>query len=632
MPLGRTICAIILVLCTPLAASAQDVAASSPESLGFSAKRLSYIRSWYQAQIDAGALPGAVVAIARNGKIAYLEAVGTQDHNKTTPLKADAIFWIASMTKPITSVAAMMLSDQGKLDLTAPVYRYLPELEAMQVAVERPDPATGTSSLVREPQKRPMTVLDLLRHTSGLIYPEEGATTVYQLYRRALSFRRDETLAEFVSSLAKLPLAHQPGEVWEYSLGVDVLARVIEVVSGQPFDRFLEDRIFKPLGMIDTGFYVPTAKLSRLVDPPPSGRPALWDMATPPKLFSGGGGLVSTARDYLRFCQMLLNGGELDGVRILSASTVQRMTTSSLPPQMGFAGGVGKFLGPRWGSSWGLGFAVRTDPNSSLVPGAVGSFTWGGLWGTKFWIDPAERLVVVQLIQIESSDDTGQYTRALRYFAYGALRAPDEGSFARPTTLVSVGAKTLGAYVGRYVFDASIARSDRRGPFPGVGMEIALQDGIVKVRAVYPSAPAARAGVLVDDVITHIDHAPIGGMPLDQVLERLAGRPDTQVNLTIRHGETPIDVSMLRKMVRVPGAELQVRVGDGELVVEATGAWPILDFDRGRPHALRAISASEFYVDGGDHTRLAFIVDGAGKATSAILNPGPWELPGFRAD
>jgi CubicO group peptidase (beta-lactamase class C family) len=187
-------------------------------------------------------LPGAVVAIARNGRIAYLEAVGTQDRNKTIPLKADAIFWIASMTKPVTSVAAMMLSDQGKLDLTAPVYRYLPELEAMQVAVERPDPATGTSSLVLEPRKRPMTVLDLLRHTSGLIYPEEGNTAVYKLYRRALSFRRDETLAEFVSSLAKLPLAHQPGEVWEYSLGVDVLAHVIEVVSGQPFDRFLEAR------------------------------------------------------------------------------------------------------------------------------------------------------------------------------------------------------------------------------------------------------------------------------------------------------------------------------------------------------------------------------------------------------
>jgi CubicO group peptidase (beta-lactamase class C family) len=631
MPLSRLICAMVLVLAMPAAVSAQDVAASSPESLGFSTKRLSYIRPWYQAQIDAGALPGAVVAIARNGRIAYLEAVGTQDWNRQIPLKADALFWIASMTKPVTSVAAMMLADQGRLDLAAPVYRYLPELEAMQVGVERLDPATGASNLVLEPPKRPMTVLDLLRHTSGLVYPEEGDTAVYRLYRRALAFKRDETLAEFVSSLAKLPLAHQPGEVWEYSLGVDVLARVVEVVSGQPFDRFLQDRIFKPLGMIDTGFYVPAAKLSRLVDPPPSGRPPLWDVTTPPKLFSGGGGLVSTAHDYLRFCQMLLNGGELDGVRILSANSVQRMTTSSLPPEMGFAGGVGASLGPRRGSSWGLGFAVRTDPNASLIPGAVGSFAWGGLWGTKFWIDPAERLIVVQLIQIESAADTGQYTRALRYFTYGALRAPDAGSFARPTE-VSVSAKTLGAYVGRYVFDASIARSDRRGPFPGVGMEIDLQQGIVKVRAVYPNAPAAAAGVLVDDVITRIDDAPIGDLPFDRVFDLLGGPADAPINLSVRRGEQSIDISMVRKMVRVPGAQLQVRVEDGKLLVAATGTWPILDFDRGKPLALRAISASEFYVDGGDHTRLAFIVDGAGKATQAILNPGPWELPGARTD
>jgi len=213
MPLSRLICAMVLAVCMPVAVSARDLAASSPESLGFSSKRLSYIRPWYQAQIDAGALPGAVVAIARNGRIAYLEAVGTQDWKKRIPLKTDAIFWIASMTKPVASVAAMMLAEQGRLDLTAPVYRHLPELEAMQVGVERIDPATGASNLVLESPKRPMTVLDLLRHTSGLVYPEEGDTALYRLYRRALSFKRDETLAEFVSSLAKLPLAHQPGDL-----------------------------------------------------------------------------------------------------------------------------------------------------------------------------------------------------------------------------------------------------------------------------------------------------------------------------------------------------------------------------------------------------------------------------------
>jgi len=367
-------------------------------------------------------LTGAVVAIAHNGKIAYLEAVGTQDRKKRVPMKTDAIFWIASMTKPITSVAAMMLVDEGKLDLAVPVYRYLPELKDMQVGLEKVDTITGATRLVLEPPIRPMTVRDLLQHTSGLVYPEEGNTAVHNRYRWAV-FRRDATLAEFVASLAKLPLAHQPGEVWEYSWGVDVLARVVEVASGQPFNEFLESRLFKPLGMVDTDFYVPEAKLSRLVDPPPSGRSPLWDVTKPSKLYSGGGGLVSTAPDYLRFCQMLLNGGELDGVRILRPSTVEQMTAPSLPANIPFTGVVGGFVGPRWGSSWGLGFAIRTDPNSSIVPGAIGSFTWGGLWGTRFWIDPAEQLAVVQMIQIEPSDDKGQYMRALRQFTYDALRA-----------------------------------------------------------------------------------------------------------------------------------------------------------------------------------------------------------------
>lgn len=415
----HALCAMVLGFCVPQTVLAQT---SDAENLGFSNERLTHIRSWYQTQVDAGTLTGAVVAIARMGQVAYLEAVGTQDREKRIPMKTDAIFWIASMTKPVTSVAAMILVDEGKLDLAAPVYRYLPDLKDMPVAVEKVDPITGVSTLLLEPAKRPMTVRDLLGHTSGLLYPQEGNSAVHKLYRHVV-FRRDATLAQFVASLAKLPLGHQPGEAWEYSLGVDVLARVVEVASEQPFDEFLENRIFKPLGMVDTGFYVPGPKLSRLVDPPPSGRPALWDVTKPAKLFSGGGGLVSTARDYLRFCQMLLNGGELDGVRILRPATVAQMTTPSLPPDIPFAGVVGGFMGPRWGSSWGLGFAVRTDPNSSLVPGRLGSFTWGGLWGTRFWIDPVEKLAVVQMIQIEPSEDKGQYTRALEQLTYAAVRA-----------------------------------------------------------------------------------------------------------------------------------------------------------------------------------------------------------------
>ena len=248
-----------------------------PEALGFSSSRLARIAAWQQSQVDAGAFSGAVAAIARNGKVAYLRAVGFRDRAKTIPLQPDAIFWIASMTKPVTSVAAMMLVEEGKLDLAAPVHQYLPELKDMMVGVETKDPVTGKADLAREPQKRPMTVEDLLRHTAGLVYGV-GGTKVDQLYKSLYGtagvYRRDKTLADFVSGLAKLPLAHQPGEVWDYGLSVDVLARVIEVASGQPFDQFLETRLFKPLGMVDTGFYVPEAKLSRLVDPPADQRAA----------------------------------------------------------------------------------------------------------------------------------------------------------------------------------------------------------------------------------------------------------------------------------------------------------------------------------------------------------------------
>jgi CubicO group peptidase (beta-lactamase class C family) len=385
---ARRACAALLLLCLPASVLAQSNTSSpDPEGAGFSAKRLGRIAPWYQAQVDAGELAGAVVAIARNGKLAYLQAIGTYERAKKSSLTPDAIFWIASMTKPVTSVAAMMLVEEGKLDLTAPVSRYLPIFKDKPVGVEDVDPETGKHTLLLEPEKRPMQVIDLLRHTSGLIYPEEGKTALHMMYGLA-DFRRNRTLADFVASLASLPLVHQPGEVWEYSWGVDVLARVIEVVSGQPFDQFLNSRIFKPLGMVDTGFYVPDEKRARLVDPILAGRAALWDVTEPARLFSGGAGLVSTAPDYLRFCQMLLNGGELDGVRILSAKTVQQMTTNALPPNVRFAGEIGQFVGPRVGTGWGLGFAIRTNPDFSLLPGAVGSFNWSGLWGTYFWIDP----------------------------------------------------------------------------------------------------------------------------------------------------------------------------------------------------------------------------------------------------
>jgi CubicO group peptidase (beta-lactamase class C family) len=414
--------ATLLMLCLATAARAYDTApVNDPEALGFSSSRLARIAAWQQAQIDAGAFSGAVAAIARNGRVAYLRAVGFRDRAKTIPLRADAIFWIASMTKPVTSVAAMMLVEEGKLDLAAPVHQYLPELKDMMVGVEAIDPASGQSRLALELQKRPMTVEDLLRHTSGLVYFDHGNTAVHKLYRESglyvKGLARDGTLKDFVSRLARLPLAHQPGEVWEYGHSADVLGRVIEVASGRPLDQFLDSRLFKPLGMVNTGFWVPPEKLARLIDPP-VGAAILpdRDVSKPTTLFSGGGGLVSTAADYLRFCQMLLNGGELDGVRILSPATVRRMITNSLPPDIHFASGD---MGPRGSATFGLGFGIRSDAASSWVPGSVGSFSWSGVWGTYFWVDPAEQLIAIQLIQVAT--DFGRFTPPFRNLTYGAF-------------------------------------------------------------------------------------------------------------------------------------------------------------------------------------------------------------------
>jgi CubicO group peptidase (beta-lactamase class C family) len=407
---------------------------------GFSTTWLTRIGARSRACVAAGDATGAVLAVARGNSPAYFEAVGFQDHAKTIPMKPDSIFWIASMTKPITSVAAMILVEDGKLDLDAPVARYLVELKDMQVGIEETDPTTGKVEIKRVPPERPMTVRDLLRHTSGLVYPPQFIDApINRLYRRA-HFGRDNTLAEFVASLADLPLAHQPGKVWEYSWGVDVLARVVEVSSNRPFDRFLEDRIFGPLHMVDTGFYVPEAKLGRLVEAPEARVPQ-FDVTRQRKLLSGGGGLVSTAADYMRFCQMLLNGGERDGVRILSAEAVREMTTNSLPRGIQFAGNL---IGPDLGSTWGLGFAIRTDRSSSNVPGSVGSYTWGGVWGTDFWIDPAERVIVVQMIQVVPG-----------------LRVSEQSSSVAPAPPVVLRSEIVVDDAGKYDFGSSASPRDK---------------------------------------------------------------------------------------------------------------------------------------------------------------------------
>lgn len=646
---------VAIALCLSGAAFADQLATSGDaNTIGFSAARLARIAPWYQARFDSylapdGLVPGAVVAIAKGGKLAYLQAIGFQDRAKTIPMRTDSIFWIASMSKPVTSVAAMVLVEDGKLDLDAPVARYLPEIGDMRVVSEKTDPARAETDYGLEPPKRPMTVRDLLRHTSGLIYPEldfafperglADATADYKtralhmLYDQADStaYRRDTTLADFISVLARLPLAHQPGEVWEYGLNADVLGRVIEVASGQPFDQFLQSRIFTPLHMIDTGFDVPHPKLGRLVDAPMRERPRIWDVTKPAKLFSGGGGLFSTAPDYLRFCQMLLNGGELDGVRVLSPQTVKQMTTNALPPDIRI---FGNEVGELAGRTFGLGFAIRTDPVHSFTPGAVGSFSWAGHWGTQFWIDPAEKLIGIQMIQAAPGKGRAAVSfPGIRYLAYGALTVAEPSSVAPSARPAILSSEALADYAGTYDFGDSVSSRDMQDVVDGktgsLGIEafVAMEQEGLRINRPDPRGSAAKAGVTAGDLITELDGAPLKGLALADVLAALRGPVNTAIRMKIVHKgqDSASDLSVTRAARRVNAVQLQLRVEQGKLVAEATGAWPILEFEKGKATPLLATSANEFTVDGEDHTRIAFVRGAAGKVSGLILNPGPWQ-------
>jgi CubicO group peptidase (beta-lactamase class C family) len=634
-------CIAALTLCLAGVALADDLqTVGDPDITGFSAQRLARMTSWFEAQTKKGDPSGFVVAIARGGKLAYLQPTGFEDHDKKIPMRPDSIFRIGSMSKQITSVATMMLVDEGKLELDALVAQYLPELRDMQVV--KTDPATGDAVLLElEPAKRAMTIRDLLRNTSGLVYagpdyadPGFGNAAIHALYGAKAPFRRDKPIAPFVASLGMLPLLHQPGEVWEYSLGFDVLGRVIEVVSGQPFDQFLQSRLFAPLRMVDTGFYVPEDKLARLVAVP-GAQPAPLsdgDVAKPQTFFSGGGGIVSTAPDFLRFCQMLLNGGELDGARILKPETVRLMMTNSLPPDIHIAGHE---AGPAFGTGWGLGFAIRTSPDFSLIPGSVGSFNWQGSWGTFFSVDPVQKLILVMMMQRSQYSENGFYFNAIRRLPYAALKVPEISVPAAPTQLVT---RALAEYVGRYDFGGSASSLDRQVSVAdgigwiGLDSVIAENDGL---RVVKPAeaGPAARAGIISGDLITAIGDKPIKGLTLEAAFHRISGPLNATIKLKItRQAQNdPIVVAFAREAVPSHSVELQIRVADGKLVVEATGRWSILDFDKGQTTPLAVLSRDEFCVESGDHTRIAFIRDAAGKVNGAVLNPGPWEQRGALA-
>ena len=431
---------LALVVSTLLVLSAavvwgQPLPVARPEQVGFSPERLAHITSAFKSEVDKGQLPGAVIVVARKGKIAYFESVGSRDKAAGTPMTNDTIFRIYSMTKPLASVAAMILVEDGKIQLTDPISKFLPPMKNLMVSVPRPDATYAKLTYALVPAEREPTVQDLLRHTAGLAYyeittnaPVKEAYVKTGFYDpKAQPFdQRDMTPMEYVDRLAKAPLSQQPGRVWEYSVAVDVLGRVVEAASGATLGKFLETRVFEPLKMNDSGFSVPASKMTRLAQPfdkdPITGASiALIDVSKPPKNDSGGAGGVSTAADYLAFSQMLLGGGRLNGARVLSRNTVALMTSDHLGQKILDAGTTpGELLLGSAGYTFGLGFAVRREAGLAGVLGSAGEFMWAGYAGTYFWVDPKEEIAAVLMTQAPGAQ-RAYYRKLLKALVYQAL-------------------------------------------------------------------------------------------------------------------------------------------------------------------------------------------------------------------
>ncbi len=394
-----------------------------PSEAGLSKERLDRIGQVMQQHVANNKIAGAIGLIARRGKVGYFESWGMMDKEGGKPMRKDAIFRIYSMTKAITGVAVMMLYEEGKFSINDPVSKYLPEFAGVKVAVDKKDPDTGKRIYYVVPAEREMTIRDLLRHTSGLDYVGPRDEKGESLYAKLGVTRNDITIEEAVKRMAKAPLVHQPGAVWDYSLSIDVLGRLIEVVSGKPLDKFFEERIIKPLGMVDTGFYVPQEKWDRLTTLYTTNAdktikrhagPPQESYKKPAVLLLGGAGLVSTAMDYARFVQMLLNGGELDGVRLLSRKTVELMSSDHL--------GDMPVVSPTlpMGYGFGLTFAVNRGVGKTGIIGSAGEYNWGGAAGTSFWIDPKEQMIGVFMVQILPSTDL-TYRKEFKQLAYQAI-------------------------------------------------------------------------------------------------------------------------------------------------------------------------------------------------------------------
>ena len=388
-----------------------DLPVASPGSVGLCPTRLARLLATLNDEIARGKLPGGVVMVSRHGKVACFEALGRLDPERSLPMPKDAIFRIYSMTKPLVSVAAMMLVEQGRLLLGQPVATVLPALASLKVAA--PEQAGGLA-----PLSRPITVQDLLRHTAGFTYEFMGGGPVHRQYAESRLFGRGQASADFCTALAAIPLLRQPGSAWVYSHATDVLGRLIEVLTGQTLGEHLQQAIFGPLGMVDTGFHVPEAQHHRIAEPfrrdPDTGAPVqVFDVREPVPHEMAGAGLASTAADYARFMQMMLGGGALGDTRLLSRKSVELMTSDHL----GDIPVSGDLVTTGYG--FGLGFAVRLQ--SGIVPGAgsAGLYYWGGMAGTSFFVDPKEGLYAQFMIQQPGRRD---YYRALfRELVYAAI-------------------------------------------------------------------------------------------------------------------------------------------------------------------------------------------------------------------
>lgn len=399
----------------------------SPEAAGFDPERLRRIGDVLESDVDSGKIPGAVVLIARGGTLAWWKAFGYRDREANVSMQRNDLFRIASMTKPITSVAAMILAERGQLLLPDPVANYLPEFSNTQVGVEVEE---GTKRELRGvAQLQTMTVQDLLRHTAGLTYGLFGSSLVKTAYNDAGVFDLRNTNAEMSRKLAAIPLAHQPGRVWDYSMATDVLGRSIEVVSGKALEQFLKDEIFSPLGLSESGFvFTDQEQAARMAQPqanPQTGqRLPMTDHSVAWPWHSGGAGLYSTASDYLRFCQMLLNEGEYQGRRLLAPSTVRLMIADHLPHGITWDSVTSTLFEAEaptsdMGQSFGLGFAVRTHAGVNPLPGSVGDYFWAGALGTYFWIDPAKELIAIFMSQ--APELRLHYRYVMRQLVYQAL-------------------------------------------------------------------------------------------------------------------------------------------------------------------------------------------------------------------